>query len=105
MVFWNVEAVSQITWCHIPGNMLHEVFLFFFFKGPNQSCPVHQEHHITRKMVVAHPIMRKVEVKLRSVTLKHQLNKLRAKHVLHIDRERLVGEHQRLDMYVLLLLL
>jgi hypothetical protein len=57
------------------------------------------------KMVAAHPIMRKMEVKLLSIILKHQLNKLRVKQLHHVDRERLVGEHQHIDMYVLLLLM
>jgi len=49
-------------------------------------------------MVAAHHIMRKVEVKLHSIVLKHQLNKLRVKQLLHVDRERLVGEHQHIDI-------
>jgi len=57
------------------------------------------------KMVATHPIMRKVEVKLHSIVPKHQLNKSRVKLLLHVDRERLVGEHQHIDMYVLLLLM
>jgi hypothetical protein len=57
------------------------------------------------KMVATHPIMRKVEAKLHSIVLKHQLNKLRVKQLLHVDKERLVGEHQHVDKYVLLLLM
>lgn len=48
MVFWNVVAASQTTWCQIPGNMLRIVFLLFtFFRTqPIMSSPSRTSHHV-----------------------------------------------------------
>jgi hypothetical protein len=54
-----------------------------------------------RKKVGVHPLMRKVVVELHSVVFVHQLKKSGVKQVLHVNRERLGGEHQHIDMYVI----
>jgi hypothetical protein len=54
-----------------------------------------------RKMVATHLIMKKVEVKLHSIVFILQFNKLGVNHPPHINRERLGGEHQHADKYVI----
>jgi hypothetical protein len=69
------------------------------FLEHNQLCPVHQGHHIVRKMVAAHPFGKEVEDKLHGIVLAHQLDKLKMEQQLQADREPL-GGHQDLEMYM-----
>lgn len=94
--------VLEYQWWTKSNNQVreaHSAYLFFFSEH-DQLCLVHRGHHVTRKMVAAHPFENRVGDKLREVVLAHQLDKLKMEQLHQLDREPQGERHQDLEMFV-----